>query len=316
MFLPRLVPGPLVRFFARPYVAGWSLDDALRTVADRYTHQGVTSTLDLLGEDVVRRDQVEAQVRTYRAMIDRAANDPRFEGGPRPTVSLKPSGFTCGAREEAEEHIIALAERAHAAGVGLTVDMEDRRWTDLTLDWAISLFHRGFDVGTVLQTRLHRTERDVGRIPPGMRIRLVIGIYPEPKEVALTDKAAMKERLLAYAERLLAAGARVEFATHDEGVLHRFATEVAPMAPERCEVQLLLGVPRLGMQVALQNGELGPRIPVRLYVPFATSKHDATAYLRRRMAESPSILWLVLRNLVDQRPKRLPAPAQERSISP
>jgi hypothetical protein len=35
---------------------------------------------------------------------------------------------------------------------------------------------------------------------------------------------------------------------------------------------------------------------VRLYVPYAESSEDATAYLRRRMVETPSIVGLVLRN--------------------
>jgi hypothetical protein len=33
-------------------------------------------------------------------------------------------------------------------------------------------------------------------------------------------------------------------------------------------------------------------------VPFANGWDDATAYLRRRLAESPSVAWLALRNLL------------------
>ena len=80
-----------------------------------------------------------------------------------------------------------------------------------------------------------------------------------------------------------------------------FARDVAPLAPERCEVQMLLGVPRAAIQRRLRAGELGPPLPVRLYVPFALSWSDATAYLRRRMAESPSVAWLALRNLLHRR---------------
>ncbi|MEM7676620.1 MAG: proline dehydrogenase family protein, partial [Myxococcota bacterium] len=210
-----------------------------------------------------------------------------------------------------------IVQLAHAHRIGLTIDMESRAWTDRTLARSIELFEMGHDVGTVLQTRLNRTKADLDSIPRGMRIRLVIGIYPEPSDVATTDKPQMKERMLQYAERLLQNGVRVEFATHDDAYVERFAKELAPQFPGQCEVQMLLGVPRAPLQVALLDGSLGAALPVRLYVPFAVSWTDATAYLRRRMNESPSIIWLVLRNLFDRQatrpPPRLPAKISNRA---
>lgn len=296
--LARLVPAPLVRWFARPYVAGDSLDAGLAIAARILEERGLLTTLDLLGEDVTQPEQVEANIETYRRLIEAISGDPRFaERATRPTVSIKPSAFSTGEREASRAGLERIAQASREHGVAFTIDMEDRRWTDFTLDVATDLFRRGYDVGTVLQTRLHRTEGDLERIPPGMRVRLVIGIYPEPAEVAITDKREMKERLLAYAELLLARGAVVEMATHDEPFVERFVREVAPKAGGRSEVQMLLGVPRDELQTKVKAGELGPAVPVRLYVPFAMGWKDATAYLRRRMDESPSMVWLVLRNL-------------------
>jgi proline dehydrogenase len=300
--LARFVPGPLVRWFARPYVAGGTMEDGLAVAHDRARRFGVLSTLDLLGEDVTELDQVEKKVATYQRLIDALGSDKRFaDPARRPTISLKPSMFTSGALEEAYPRIEGIAERAKGQGVGITIDMEDRDWTDLTLDWSVKLFEAGYDVGTVLQTRLNRTEADLARIPAGMRLRLVIGIYPEPPEVAITSKKAMKDRMVDYAGRLLDAGVKVEFGTHDEACLERFLREVAPRAPERCEIQMLLGVPRRPFAKRLLAGEYGVVVPFRLYVPFALTWADATAYLRRRMKESPSMMWLVLRNFVRAR---------------
>jgi len=130
-----------------------------------------------------------------------------------------------------------------------------------------------------------------------MRLRLVIGIYPEPAEVATTDKRVMKGRMVEYADRLLERDVFVEFATHDLEFAERFLREVAQRAPERCELQMLLGVPRGKFRRRLQAGELGATVVLRVYIPFAIGWDNATAYLRRRMRESPSIMWLVLRNL-------------------
>lgn len=299
--LSKLVPAPLVRFFAGPYVAGENIAEALDVAAHRLERSGLLTTLDLLGESVTEQAQVENNVETYEALIRAVAQDERFADlATRPSVSVKPSAFTTGEQKAVIAPLERIVEVAKEEQVRITIDMEDRRWTDLTLDVSTDLFKRGYDVGTVLQTRLNRTEADLARIPAGMRLRLVIGIYPEPAEVALTDKSEMKARMLTFAQRLLNQGAYVEFATHDEPCLERFATEIAPAAPDRCEVQMLLGVPRSEMQEKLQKGTLGPPLPVRLYVPFAIGWKDATAYLRRRMDESPSMVWLVLRNLWDR----------------
>jgi proline dehydrogenase len=293
--LSRLVPAPLVRWFARPYVAGDSVEEALRVARELQDGRGIRTTLDLLGEGVTRAEQVQSNVRVYERLIDAVAAE---EGLRDASISLKPSAFTTGDPEAVRAPLTALAERAHARGVPLTIDMEERRWTDLTLDVAIGIFERGFDVGTVLQTRLFRTAQDVERIPAGMRLRLVIGIYPEAEEVALIHKREMKEVMITQAKRLLERGAFVEFATHDVEFVERFSREVAPAAPERCEVQMLLGVPRTPCHRSLLDGSWGIRLPVRLYVPFAIGWDDATAYLRRRMEESPSMVWLVLRNFL------------------
>jgi proline dehydrogenase len=269
------------------------MEEALWTALALQDGRGLKTTLDLLGEGVTRAEQVDHNVSVYERMIDTVAGAQKLKDA---SISLKPSAFTTGKMEAVIEPLTALAERAHEKGVPLTIDMEERRWTDLTLDLSIGLFERGFDIGTVLQTRLFRTAQDIERIPAGMRLRLVIGIYPEPEEVAITHKREMKELMVTQSKQLLEQGCFVEFATHDEEFIERFAREVAPVAPERCEVQMLLGVPRGRCQRHLLDGSWGTPLPVRLYVPFAIGWDDATAYLRRRMEESPSMIWLVLRN--------------------
>lgn len=303
--LARFTPGPLVRWFARPYVAGGSMEAGLEVAHDRFERFGALATLDLLGEGEMTPAQIETNVATYKTLVERLGTDPRFsDPATRPTVSVKPSAFTQRVREEAEPHLRAIVEHATVHGVGVTIDMEDHAWTDLTLAWAVALFHAGHDVGTVLQTRLNRTAADLERIPAGMRLRLVIGIYPEDAAIAVTSKPVMKERMVDYARILVERGVRVEFGTHDEPTLERFLREVAPGHEDACEIQMLLGVPRRPFAKRLLAGEFGTVVRFRLYIPFATSWDDATAYLRRRMRESPNVMWLVLRNLFKARRAR------------
>ena len=304
--LIRCIPAFLVRFFASPYVAGDSLEKAIAVTGKLHAERGLLSTLDLLAEDIRTPEQAQQNLKTYLRMIDAVARC-GLQPGERPTVSMKPSSYTTrplqdgGDAEGSREAMLAIARRAAEKGVAVTVDMESRHWTDFTLATLRQMHAEGMrHVGAVLQTRLHRTEKDLDALPPGMRVRLVIGIYREPSDVALTDKAAMKERMLQFAGRLLQAGHFVEFATHDDVCVRRFLGEVVPAAgvgPDRFEVQMLYGVPRDRFLAELrQKG-----VRARLYVPFALSWEMAIQYLRRRLDEYPAMALLVTKNLFFRR---------------
>jgi proline dehydrogenase len=305
--LIRLTPPFLVRFFARPYVAGDSLAQALAVVQKLWRERGLMSTLDLLAEDIGTQAEARRNLETYLGMVDGVAALDGFAPEARPSLSLKPSSYTAsplhagGDAEGSAAAIFAIAERAAAKGVPLTVDMESRHWTDFTLDLLARLHAAGHThVGAVLQTRLNRTERDLAALPAGIRVRLVIGIYKEPEPDAVADKAIMKRRMLDYAERLLRTGHYVEFATHDEVYVRAFVDEVLPRTgagPDRFELQMLYGVPRDRLLAELRaNG-----VRARLYVPFALSWSMAIQYLRRRLDEYPAMMWLVARNFFVRR---------------
>jgi proline dehydrogenase len=308
-----LAPPFLVKIFARPYVAGDSLESALTVATELLEKRSLLTTLDLLAEDIETEHEATQNALAYERMIDGLASRPRLDAPlGRPTFSLKPSSFTTSPLDRgpgndargSREHIEALVALARHHRFALTIDMEDRSWTDWTLALARDLAARGNDhVGIVLQTRLHRTERDLDALPARIRVRLVIGIYQEPRDVATTDKRVMKERMLEFAGKLLTRGHFVEFATHDEEYVRRFVTEVVPgtgAGADRFEVQMLYGVPRESLLADLRAGRIGGCGPVtgRLYVPYALSWKQAIAYLRRRLRENPTMATYVLGNLV------------------
>ncbi len=304
--LIRVIPAFLVRFFAKPYVAGDSLVQAMRVVHKLRRERGLLSTLDLLAEDIRSADQARLNLDTYLQMVDAAAKA-ELPAEARPTLSLKPSSYTTrplqhgGDAAGALDAMRQIVARAAEKGVALTIDMESRHWTDFTLDALRALHAEGHrHVGCVLQTRLHRTEQDLDALPAGMRVRLVIGIYREPADVALVDKQAMKDRMLVYAETLLRRGHFVEFASHDDACVRRFVEHVVPKTGVPCdrfEIQMLYGVPRDRFLTDLQR----QGIKARLYVPFALGWDMAIQYLRRRLDEYPAMVWLVTKNLVSRR---------------
>jgi proline dehydrogenase len=304
--LIRFIPAFLVRFFASPYVAGDSLEKALAVVGRLHAERGLLSTLDLLAEDIRTPDQAQQNLDTYLRMVDAVAAS-GMPPAARPTLSLKPSSYTTsplqhgGDAAGSREAILRIAERARERSVELSIDMESRHWTDFTLATLRELHARGMQhVGGVLQTRLHRTEKDLDALPPGLRVRLVIGIYREPAEHALTDKPAMKDRMLQFAAKLLERGHYVEFATHDDAYVRRFVEDVVPrsgVGKDRFEVQMLYGVPRERFLADLRR----QGIRARLYVPFALGWDMAIQYLRRRLDEYPAMVWLVTKNMFHRR---------------
>src|SRR4029077_14169812 len=120
-------------------------------------------------------------------------------------------------RDLCRSHVEALLRDAAARGSFVRIDMESWATTDATLDLYRELRAAGHvNVGVVLQSRLRRTVADV----PGLvNVRLCKGIYVEPETVAFQDDDEVRASFVRSLEALLAEGAYVGVATHDERLL-------------------------------------------------------------------------------------------------
>lgn len=313
----RMSPGMVIRYFARPYIAGFGMESALEAARRLYTERGILATIDLLGEEATDDSMASTARSTYLKVAAALGEDQTYpDAAARPSISVKPSAFCVAGPSENESALVLdqvalvdtleeVIQGAAASGVEVTIDMEDHRWTTPTLEVYRALLDRGHaTLGTVLQSRLFRTPDDIEALPEGCRIRMVIGVYLEPAEIAFTDKREMKEKLLAQCGRLFERGCKVELATHDEQVLERFFRDIVlprKIPTDRYEVQMLLGVPRDRVIGAMIDGsfcDVGEPVPVRLYVPFALSARDGTAYCRRRLIENPDMVSYGLINMV------------------
>ena len=104
-----LMPGPLVRTFASPYIAGKGVASGVAKADALHAQSGLSSTIDLLGEEVFNREDVEATVQVYFRMIE-ALKDRPFA-----TISLKPTQL--GINESVEycqDNLRRIAEAALA----------------------------------------------------------------------------------------------------------------------------------------------------------------------------------------------------------
>jgi proline dehydrogenase len=286
-----LTPAPIVRYLAAPYIAGKGVESGVRKAEEIWQARQLHSTVDLLGEEVFKREDVEATVALYFRMIE------QLDGRTYASISLKPTQLGIHESEEyCLDNIRKVVAYAATHRLQITVDMEDRHFTDVTLRLFKALRDEFENVGTVLQSRLYRTRDDILALPAKpCKVRICIGIYKEPGSVAYTDKPSMKEKLFEYVGLLLDKGHYPEIATHDEPLVRRCLEFLDKQGCPKngYEFQMLLGVPRERIQTEIvSSGRV-----MRLYVPFAEEWRYAIAYCKRRMANNPAMGAYVLRNL-------------------
>lgn len=285
---------PVSRALAMRFVAGDTLDDALRA-ARELNDAGLTVSLDFLGESVATRAEAEAAADMAIRCLEAIA-----AGGLEANISIKPTQLGLDIDPAfCRENVVRVLARARELGDGegeifVRLDMESSDYTEPTIALVEALWEAGFrNVGTVLQTMLRRTPADVERlIGLGARVRLVKGAYMEPEAVAFPDKADADRQFVAGMHRLLEDGAYPAIATHDEAMIdatRRFVWEKG-ISKDSFEFQMLYGV-RRDLQTQLR--EEGYR--VRVYVPFGDSWYP---YLMRRLAERPANVVFMAANVL------------------
>jgi proline dehydrogenase len=286
-----LVPRPIVRRVAARYIAGDTLDEAVRTVRD-LNAAGMMATLDVLGESVSDRALVEAAAGEYARAL-RAIHEARLDSN----VSVKPTQF--GLKIDFDlclAQLRRLAVQAGEAGNFVRIDMEDSSCTSATLDLHARLRADGIaNVGVVLQAYMRRSLADIRALPDGCNVRLCKGIYIEPPEIAYRDRDLVNKNYVRLLEELFDRGLYVGIATHDETLVYEAQQMIdrRRLPTSAYEFQMLLGVAE-PLRTSIRRA--GHRL--RVYVPYGSHWY---AYSLRRLKENPRIAGYVLAGLLPGR---------------
>ncbi|MCA1673250.1 MAG: proline dehydrogenase family protein [Actinobacteria bacterium] len=288
-----LTAAPGSRDVVRRFVAGETTDDAV-AAARALVADGLTVTLDHLGEDVTDADGAEVTVQAYLEVLDRLH---AMRLADHVEVSVKLSAAGRGVDEAlALTNASRICAAAEQAGTTVTLDAEDSTTTDSTLRVLAELRRTWPSTGAVLQAYLRRTEEDCRALAvPGSRVRLCKGAYAEPPEVAFLDARDVARSFVRCVNVLLAGPGYPMFATHDPrlvGIVGERARWYG-RGPGTFEYQMLYGVRPVEQRRLVREGA-----QVRVYVPYGS---DWYGYLMRRLAERPSNTALLLRSLVSQR---------------
>ena len=290
------VPKPVVRRISERYIAGTELEDACRVVSE-LNDAGKMATIDVLGEEIGRREEALEITREYGHVF---ATIEREELDSNVSVKLTGLGLKLG-YEFCRENLASLVRGAAERSNFVRIDMEDSSCTDDTLRVYRDLRAEGLDnLGIVLQAALRRTLDDVRELAGlGLNVRLCKGIYLEPPEIAYQDFEEVRESFVGSLEALLEAGAYVGIATHDEWLVSEALRllERYDRGRDEYEFQMLLGVREaLGDRLVRDGHRL------RIYVPFGRHWYS---YSLRRLQENPKIAGYIaadtLQRLVSRR---------------
>jgi proline dehydrogenase len=282
--------------FARRFVAGESVAEAIEA-ARVIEAQGLTTTLDLLGESVHSVGGATAATTAYISTIGAIEH-----AGISRNISIKLTQLGLEVdRASSIDNLRRLLDTTTAAGFFVRIDMEGSAFTDATLEVFETIWGMGYRaVGIVIQSYLRRSERDVRRaIALGATVRLVKGAYREPRTVALQQKPDVDAAFIDLMRILITETANPAIATHDPAMIEATKAFAAANAvpSDRFEFQMLYGI-RRDLQAAL----LAEGYRVRVYVPFG---RDWFPYFMRRLGERPANATFVLRSLLrDKGPRR------------
>jgi proline dehydrogenase len=279
------VPKPVVRRLSSRYIAGPSIDDAIRVV-ERLNAKGKLATVDVLGEEITSPDEARAIARSYHDVLARV-DAAKLNAN----VSVKLTGLGLELDHDlCRENLAAVVRDAAARGNFVRIDMEDSTTTGRTLALYRELRDAGHEnTGVVLQAYLRRTSGDLVGLD---NVRLCKGIYVEPPELAYREFAEVRANYVRSLERLVAQGTYVGIATHDEHLIGEALRIVhgAGLRNDRYEFQMLLGVrPDRADELVAQGHRL------RVYVPYGQHWYE---YSLRRLQENPKIAGYVAADTV------------------
>lgn len=280
-----LVPRFLVGRVASKYVAGETREEAVEKVRE-LNKSGAMATLDLLGEEVEKKEKAEAAVAEYIRLYEDIDSH-----GLDANVSIKLTMLGLGIDERfCLENVERIAASAAKFGNFLRIDMEDRTTTDATLRIYNELHAKYGNLGVVFQAYMRRTLADIAALPENKpNVRLCKGIYIEPRPTAWKGYETVRLNYTRALEKILRQGVYVGIATHDEYLVCAAAELIDryDVPRDRYEFQMLLGVDEELRQILLDAGHR-----LRVYVPYGA---DWYAYSTRRLRENPEVAMHVMR---------------------
>lgn len=283
-----LVPKRIVYQFAKKYIAGPSLEDAVQ-VTRSLMDKGGYSTIDVLGEFVTTRERALKETEMASKVLD-AININKLDT----YLSVKPTSLGMGIDFDfAYENISSLVKKATELGIFIRLDMENSPFTSDTIRLYKKIRENNYDnIGLVIQAYMKRSIDDVISLKEYKpNYRLCKGIYVESELIAYKSPDEIRDNYKKLFHIMLDSGSYVGIATHDEELIQFALKEIDTRKLEKFqyEFQMLLGV-----REKRRNEILADDHHLRVYVPFG---EDWYGYSTRRLKENPKMVSHIIKSV-------------------
>ena len=282
------LPKVFVRPFAKPYVAGESINSVIK-IAKKLNDNGFSTTLDILGEFVNSEEEANKIKNSYSELIKKISTE-KLDS----TISVKLTHLGLGIDSNLGEkniHFLSLIGKEN--NVGITIDMENSPYTSKTFEIYKNTLKENEQLGTVIQAYLYRSLDDIRHLDSSsLNLRICKGIYNESRDIAIQDRLAINDNYFEMAKTLLNGQGYACLATHDITLIDRLESFIDEndISPQKFEFQVLYGVPMGNRLEELKK----KGYKIRIYVPFGEAWFE---YSIRRLKENPKIISYVLKNL-------------------
>jgi proline dehydrogenase len=282
-----LLPKSIVGYFAKKYIAGESLEQAV-TLVKLLNSKNIFTTMDVLGESIKNKDEAIAAKNEALKVLDAIQKN-----NLKSNLSIKPTQMGLSISEDfAYSQVEELIVKAKGMGSFVRIDMEDSSTTDTTINLFKRLNQKYDNVGIVIQAYLMRSMNDIRELNKlGTDYRLCKGIYIESPAIAYKDKQKVRDNYLDLLKLILKEGNYVGIATHDDYLIEHAYQLIKDMniPKDNFEFQMLLGV-----KENLRDKINADGFKIRIYVPFGK---DWYAYSIRRMKENPHIAGQIFKSI-------------------
>ena len=275
----KLLPKSFVFIFAKKYISGTTLQDAVNVVKD-LNSKGIMATLDVLGEAITTKEEAIEEKKECLRVLD-VIEENKLDAN----LSIKPTSL--GLSIDLKffyENMVEVLTRAKKYKNFVRIDMEDSPYTSATIESFKKLQSEFDNVGVVLQAYLRRTEKDADELnKTKTNYRLCKGIYIEPEKIAFKNKQVVRDNYLKILEKMLIEECYVGIATHDDYLIQGAYQIIKKMnlSKDKYEFQMLYGVKEKIRDQIVKEGH-----KLKVYVPYGEKWY---AYSMRRMQENPEI---------------------------
>jgi len=269
---------------AKRWIAGYSLDDAIKVAHDS-NNRKLRVILNRLGEHTPDEKLIQGYTEEYLKLLDRIQAE-KIDG----TISVKPSQLGLAANPSLyNTNLLRIIERAESYGEFVWIDMENSPYTDATLRSYTEILPSHRRLGVCLQANMKRTESDLkDLISRGGIIRLVKGAYPESAELVYKKRSDVDAKYVRLMTMLFEGGGQFAIGTHDGHLIDK-ARELAKQQKPDFEFQLLKGIRDDIKPILIEEG-----YGVSEYIPYGPEWYN---YSKRRMRERKRNILLLLRSI-------------------